>query len=116
MIKKLFAKIMKKMKADKPKIMKRQMDLLKERYDLSDKPAEGLTMSRGKPVQKGVRVKLPKGMTWDKLASMTPEEIHEKGLFPKGFMPLPHPNFNIIQGLELAEQEKKDLVAFLRTL
>jgi len=31
--------------------MKRQMDLLKERYDLSDKPAGGVTMSGGKPVQ-----------------------------------------------------------------
>ena len=23
---------------------------------------------------------------------MSPEEIKEKGLFPKGFLPLPHPN------------------------
>ena len=39
-----------------------------ERYDLSDKPAEGVTMSRGKAVQGGVRAKLPTGVTWDELA------------------------------------------------
>ena len=49
-------------------------------------------MSRGKPVQDGVRVKLPAGTTWEQLASMTPDEVKEKDLFPPGFMPLPHPN------------------------
>jgi cytochrome c peroxidase len=37
-----------------------------------------------------VRVRLPAGMTWDKLAMMSPEEIREKDLFPEGFLPLPH--------------------------
>lgn len=58
---------MSRMKAAKPEIMKRQMDLLNSRYDLSDRPAKGLTMSRGKAVQEGVRVKLPEGMTWESL-------------------------------------------------
>ena len=49
----------------KAPIMKRQMDLLSARYDLSDRPAAGVTMSRGKPVQDGVRVKLPARATWD---------------------------------------------------
>lgn len=49
-------------------------------------------MSRGKAVQGGVRVKLPSGVTWDKLAGMTPDEIRQKKLFPAGFLPLPHPN------------------------
>ena len=53
--------IQERMEAAKPEIMKRQMDLLAERYDLGDRPAAGVTMSRGKPVQEGVRVKLPAG-------------------------------------------------------
>jgi len=87
-----FDSIMARMKAAKPEVVERQMDLLEARYDLSDRPASGVTMSRGKAVQEAVRVKLPAGMTWQKLAEMTPGEIRQKGLFPKGFLPLPHPN------------------------
>jgi len=87
-----FDGIMARMKAAKPDVMKRQMDLLQERYDLLNNPALGVTMSRGKPIQQGVRAKLPEGVTWQQLAEMTPDEIREKGLFPKGFLPLPHPN------------------------
>jgi cytochrome c peroxidase len=48
-------------------------------------------MSGGrKPVQGGVRVKLPPGVTWDSLAQMSPDEIRARGLLPKGFLPLPH--------------------------
>ncbi len=36
-------------------------------------------------------MKLPAGITWDKLAAMSPEEIKEKGVWPAGFLPLPHP-------------------------
>jgi cytochrome c peroxidase len=91
-IKETFASIMARMTAAKPGIEKQHMDLLNERYDLTNRPAQGVTMSRGKPVQEGVRVKLPAGMTWEKLAAMSPEEIRDKSLFPKGFYPLPHPN------------------------
>lgn len=87
-----FEETMARMKAAKPQIMKRHMDLLNERYDLSNRAVKGVTMSRGKPIQEGVRVKLPKDVSWENLAAMTPEEIREKNLFPKGFMPLPHPN------------------------
>ena len=41
-------------------------------------------------MQGGVRVKLPQGVTWDDLAAMTPDQIRERGLFPSGFLPLPH--------------------------
>ena len=44
--------------------------MLDERYDLSDHPAQGVTMERGKPLQEGVRVKLPTGVTWEQLAAM----------------------------------------------
>ena len=53
-----FETIMERMMTAKPEIMNRQMKLLAERYDLSDRPARGLTMSRGKAIQEGVRVKL----------------------------------------------------------
>jgi cytochrome c peroxidase len=77
--------------AQKPEVMQRQTDLLNERYDLSDRPVPGVMMSGGrKPVQGGVRVKLPAGATWDSLSTMSPEEIRQRGLLPAGFMPLPH--------------------------
>jgi cytochrome c peroxidase len=88
----IFPDVMKRMKAAKPGIQKTARQLLEERYDLADRPASGVTMTRGKPVQEGVRVRLPEGTTWDKLASMTPEEIRDKDLFPGGFLPLPHAN------------------------
>ena len=180
-IKESFASIMSRMKSAKPAVMKRQMDLLNERYDLSKKVTTEATMSRGKPLPAGPATRLAQGQTWEKLAEMTPEEIKEKGLFPKGFMPLPHPNhpeggmifpkmhdlkverfykpqmiygmlataqgpiktfplrgikdsppylhdgrlltledsvefFNIVLGLKLTPQEKKDMIAFLRVL
>jgi cytochrome c peroxidase len=114
-----FDSVVSRMKAAKPEVMKRQMDLLKGRYDLSDRPAKGITMSRGKPVQQGVRVKLPAGMTWQKLTQMSPDEIRSKNLFPKGFLPLPHPNHNeggmvfpqfVID--EMNKQEGRDLTRF----
>lgn len=84
--------VIKRLEAEKPQFAQRHQDLLKERYDLSNKPAEGVTMSKGKPVQAGIRVKLPKGMTWEKLAEMTPDEVKQKDVWPAGFYPLPHPH------------------------
>lgn len=87
-----FPTLVKRLQAEKPKFAKRQQNLLSSRYDLADRPAKGVTMSRGKAVQDGVRVKLPDGVTWEKLASMTPEDIKNKNLWPAGFFPLPHPH------------------------
>jgi cytochrome c peroxidase len=87
-----FATLTKRLQAEKPKFAKRQQALLAERYDLADRPAKETAMSRGKPVQDGVRVKLPVGMTWEKLAALSPEEVKEKQLWPAGFLPLPHPH------------------------
>jgi len=114
-----FATTVAKMKAAKAAIMKRQAELLNERYDLSNRPSKNAKMSRGKPIQEGVRVKLPTGMTWEKLAEMSPEEIRKQGVFPKGFMPLPHPNHTeggmlfpkfVID--EINRQEQRDLTRF----
>ncbi|HSI61701.1 MAG TPA: cytochrome B6, partial [Candidatus Saccharimonadia bacterium] len=114
-----FDAMVKKLQAAKPEFAKRQQDLLKERYDFADKPVEGLTMPRGKPVQGGVRVKLPKDMTWDKLAEMTPDDIKAKDLWPAGLYPLPHPHHEAggmifpkkqIDGVK--EQTGRDLTRF----
>ena len=118
-IKETFAAIMARMSQAKPGIQKRHADLLNERYDLSNRPVQGVTMSRGKPVQGGVRAKLPAGVTWDALATMSPEQIREKNVFPKGFYPLPHPNhpeggmlFPKFEIDELKKQEGRDLTRF----
>ena len=58
----------------------RRVPLLAARYELADRPAAGLKMSRGKRVQEGVRAKLPVGVTWDKLAAMSPEDIRDRDL------------------------------------
>jgi cytochrome c peroxidase len=76
--------------AEKEEAMTRQLGLLEQRYDLEDRGSNA-SMTRGKPVQAGVRVKLPEGLTWQALAALTPEEIRERGLFPSGFRALPHP-------------------------
>ena len=57
----------------KPMVEQRQQDLLNERYDLSDNPSSTVFMTRGKPIQVGVRVKLPDGQTWDSLNVMGSE-------------------------------------------
>jgi cytochrome c peroxidase len=90
-IKEDFASIMARMSAAKPAVMRRQMDLLAQRYDLANRPASQ-TMTRGKPLQDGVRARLSGGATWDQLGAMEPEQIRDRGVFPAAFKPLPHPN------------------------
>ena len=87
-----FPALVKRTQNEKAGFADRQQKLLVERYELSDRAAQGVTMSRGKAVQDGVRVKLPKGVTWEQLAGMSPEEIKSKNLWPAGFLPLPHPH------------------------
>jgi cytochrome c peroxidase len=115
-----FATIRDRDKAEKPQAMQRQMDLLNQRYDLSDRPASGVMMSGGrKPVQEGVRVKLPQGITWEQLAAMPADEIRDKDLLPKGFLPLPHVKhaaggmvFSKPQIDEIQQQERRSLERF----
>ena len=84
--------LIKRLQAEKPRFATRQQDLLAQRYDLANRKAPGTTMSRGKAVQEGVRVKLPGGMSWQELATLSPEQIKERRLWPAGFLPLPHPH------------------------
>lgn len=108
-----------KMKAEKPGIIAKHQALLEERYDLSNIAVEGLTMSGGKAVQSGVRVRLPEGKTWKQLADMSVDEIKAQNVFPKGFYPLPHPNHNEGGMIfpqyhidEMKEQTGRDLTRF----
>ncbi|WP_250460753.1 hypothetical protein [Microbulbifer litoralis] len=114
-----FDTTLKRMRNEKPDILKRHEALLNERYDLSNKPIKGVTMSGGKAVQGGVRVRLPDDASWESLAAMSPAEIKSKGLWPEGFYPLPHPNHNEGGMLfpqfhidAIKEQENRDLTRF----
>lgn len=110
-----------RMEKAKPALAARFQKLLQERYELSDKPVPGLTSSgRSKPIQGGVRVKLPKGVgSWADLAAMSPEEVKKKDLWPAGFYPLPHdhqaeggmvfPKFHIDK---MKAQDSRDLKRF----
>lgn len=118
-IKASFDSIMAKMKGEKAQVMNAQMALLNERYNLSNNATTAVTMSRGKPVQDGVRVKLPLGMSWQKLANLDPDEIKNHDLFPQGFLPLPHPHhseggmlFPKFHIDEINKQEGRDLSRF----
>ncbi len=109
-----FEKVMAQDKSQKAMVMKRHMDLLNERYDLSKKVTTEVTMSSGKPLPVGPTAKLKRGLTWEKLAGMTPEKIKEEGFFP--YLPLPHPNhavggmlFTQIQITQFPRLERFDL-------
>jgi cytochrome c peroxidase len=114
-----FKAVMARMQAAKAGIEQRHLALLKERYDLGDHAAPGVTMARNKPVQAGVRVRLADGQTWETLAALEPGVIQERKLFPAGFLPLPHPNhpeggmlFPKFHINEIKLQEARDLTRF----
>src|SRR5262249_14383690 len=62
--------------------------------------------SRGKPIPVGPATKVPDGVSWDQLAALSPDEVREKGAFPKGFLPLPHPHHEV-GGMVFPQQEIK---------
>jgi cytochrome c peroxidase len=114
-----FKALVERTQSEKPKFAERQQKLLAERYDLANRAAQGVTMSKGKPVQEGVRVRLPQGMTWEGLAAMSPQEIKRRNLWPAGFYPLPHPHheaggmvFPKPQIDEVKKQNARDLTRF----
>ncbi len=118
-LKESFSSVMKRMKAEKPNVQRRHNGLLEKRYDLSNRPAKGATMFRGKPLQEGPRAKLTTGVTWDSLGSMSPDQIRQRNVFPEGFKPLPHPNhpeggmvFPKFHIDEIKRQEGRDLTRF----
>lgn len=106
--------------AGKPDVMARQRGILQARYDLGDRPSKVMMSGGRRAVQEGVRVRLPEGVSsWQELAQLTPGEIQERGLFPAGFLPLPHVKQEIggqvfpeLQIDEVARQEQRDLRRF----
>lgn len=114
-----FPSIRRMEKDQEPRVKARQQRLLNERYDLTDNPS-GVMMSGGrKAVQRGVRVKLPEGVSWEGLAQMSPEAIKRQDLFPMGFRPLPHAKhatggmvFPEEQIDAIREAERRDLQRF----
>ncbi len=118
-IREAFDAIMNRMSEAKPEVMNRQKALLEARYDLANRPAQGVTMSRDKAVQGGVHAKLPSGTTWQQLAQMPPDQVRNRNLWPEGFYPLPHPNhpeggmvFPQFHIDEVKKQEGRDLTRF----
>ena len=92
-----FESMLRKDKADKASVMERQKRLLEDRYDLAPRVDARVPMSpggeAGLPI--GPTAKLPSGMTWEKLARMSAEDIREQNAFPKGYLPLPHPHHEV---------------------
>jgi cytochrome c peroxidase len=111
--KETFEAMMARDKEDKPMVMARHKKLLEERYDLAEHTDEKVTMSRGKHIPVGPTAKLPEGVTWDQLAGMSCEEIRDKGLFPKGYLPLPHPKHEA-GGMIFPQMEIKQLARLER--
>ena len=65
---------------------KEHMELLNSRYSLAKKTTAEVLMSGGKPIPVGPTANL-RGVTWEQLDKMGPEQIKEKGVFP--YKPLP---------------------------
>jgi cytochrome c peroxidase len=93
--------------------MARQQKLLEERYDLTPRPDKNVKMTRGKPLPVGPTARLPQGVSWQALAGMAPTEVRDKGLFPKGFLPLPHPKHEA-GGMLFPQVEIKQLARLTR--
>jgi cytochrome c peroxidase len=87
-----FADMKAKDLAGKAAIEARQKKLLDERYDLKANPSADVKMTRGKPIPVGPTAKLSADQTWEKLAEMSSDDVKTNDLFPKGFLPLPHPH------------------------
>lgn len=118
-LKEPFASVIARLKGEKAEAARKQNEVLADRYDLADRPAPGVTMSRGKAVQGGVRVKLPAGATFARLAELAPADVRAQNLFPHGFLPLPHPKhaeggmvFPKSHIDEIKRQEARDLTRF----
>ena len=108
-----FQAVMAKDKADKDAVMARQKKVLEERYNLAPHPDKNVTMTRGKPVSVGPTARLAEGVTWEKLAGMSSDAIRDQGLFPKGFLPLPHPK-QLVGGMVFTQAQIKQFARLAR--
>jgi len=60
---------------------KEHLEMLNSRYSLAKKTSAEVFMSGGKPIPVGPTANL-RGVTWEQLNTMPPEQIKEKGVFP----------------------------------
>lgn len=74
---------------DKPRVMEAQRRLLETRYNLTPRLDTEARMSRGKPLPVGPTARLAAGSSWERLGSMSPEDMRRQGVFP--YPSLPHP-------------------------
>lgn len=87
-----FSEFYKRLSEQKPAVMARWKAYLDTRYSFTGKTDPVVTMARGKHIPVGPVVKLPAGIkSWEELASLSPEELLKKDLFPEGLRPLAHP-------------------------
>ena len=116
-----FATVMARMSAAKAGIMKQQADLLAERYDLANRPAEGVDdVARQAGAGGRPRASCRAGVTWEQLGGHGARtRSATRTLFPAGFLPLPHPNhpeggmlFPKFHIDEIKKQESRDLTRF----
>ncbi|MEP6636824.1 MAG: cytochrome B6 [Acidobacteriota bacterium] len=84
-----FDVVMRRDKAAKPRVVAAAKRLLEDRYDLTRRVDPEVKMTRGKSIPVGPTARL-RGVTWEQLGRMSPDEIREKTLFP--YLPLPHAN------------------------
>ena len=68
-----FDVVLKRDKANKPRVMAAAMRLLEERYDLTRRVDANTKMTRGKPVPVGPTARLKGGVTWEQLGRMSPD-------------------------------------------
>jgi cytochrome c peroxidase len=105
-----FDEVFAKDSAARDAVVNEQKQLLAARYDLGDDPSDLWMSGKRKKVQQGVRVKLPDGMTWARLAGMTPAQIKQQGVWPTGFRPLPHVKHEA-GGMVIREPHVKQIMA-----
>jgi cytochrome c peroxidase len=84
-----FEETMKMDISERAGVMRTQRELLMRRYNLTPVLDREAKMSRGKPLAVGPTARLQGGLTWQKLASMSPAEIRSQNAFP--YPALPHP-------------------------
>jgi cytochrome c peroxidase len=77
------------LKAARSGVTAAQRKLLESRYDLTPHLDPIVKMTRGKPLAVGPTARLAHGMTWEKLAQLTPNAMRKLHAFP--YPALPHP-------------------------
>ncbi|MET0646344.1 MAG: cytochrome B6 [Pyrinomonadaceae bacterium] len=83
-----FEVVVRRDKANRARVMAAARKLLEDRYDLTRRVDPVVKMTRGKAVPVGPTARLKRGVTWEQLGNLSPDEIRERDLFP--YLPLPH--------------------------